>query len=145
VNPPPAGLDPSPASAPRTEGGTGGGALTRLARRFLGFSRAESKKASGCRDCGACCEHFGGHLRAAKSDLERWRSEGRDDLLAGVNRLGWLWVDPASGVPLERCPFLDRIDPESTRCRIHHTKPEMCRSYPTLAHGRRCVRGITVH
>lgn len=117
----------------------------RSSRRLRALAEGRGPVAPGCRACGACCEHFGGHLRASKPDLERWRAEGRDDLLSRVNRLGWLWVDPASGAPLERCPFLERIDPESARCAIHHTKPEMCRAYPTLAHGLQCLRGIPFH
>jgi hypothetical protein len=121
------------------------GPLTRLARRLLRLSAGRQRSASGCRGCGACCEHFGGHLRASGSDLTRWRAEGRQELLRRVNRLGWIWVDPDSSKPLARCPFLDRTGPESARCLIHDTKPEMCRAYPTLAHRRQCVRGITVH
>jgi len=138
-----AGESPGPAPANSPE--AGGGLLARWSRRLFGSPAPGARAGSGCRDCGACCESFGGHLRASKTDLERWRAEGREDLLSRVNRLGWLWVDPVSARPLERCPHLERVDGETTRCRIHRTKPEMCRSYPTLAHGRRCVRGITVH
>lgn len=97
---------------------------------------------SGCLACGRCCDLFGGHLQASKADLERWRTLGRDDLLQYVNRLGWIWIDPASGKPLTRCPHLLRRDDETTVCAIHEVKPEICRAYPTLAHGRRCLRGV---
>lgn len=128
-------------AAPTPEGGPFG----RLARWLWEQSGLGPPTQIACRACGACCELFGGHLRAAKTDLARWRAEGRQDLLARVNRLGWLWVDPHSGEALTRCPFLVRTAPEAAHCAIHDTKPEMCRAYPTLAHGRRCARGGIVH
>lgn len=131
------------AGHPREEGRVR--VLTRLALWARGHSLAGRTKRSGCRACGACCEHFGGHLQASRSDLARWRAQGRVDLLGRVNRLGWLWVDPETGRPERRCPFLVRTAPESARCAIHDTKPDMCRAYPTLAHERRCVRGLVFH
>lgn len=92
-----------------------------------------------CRCCGRCCETFGGHLHAWESDLARWRSEGRDDLLAMVNDLGWIWCDPATGEKLERCPFLQR-DGELWICTIHETRPQICRDYPPMEHWGRCIR-----
>lgn len=119
--------------------------LARWSRRLLGLTAGRARAAPGCRACGTCCELFGGHLRASEADLGRWRAQGREDLLSRVNRLGWIWVNPESGRRIERCPYLERADDETARCAIHHTKPEMCRAYPTLAHGRQCVRGIAVH
>jgi Fe-S-cluster containining protein len=95
-----------------------------------------------CLQCGQCCESFGGHLHASPRDLKRWREQGRQDLLDGVNRLGWIWVDPQTKQPLDTCPHLDRSDPLHARCGIHEVKPDMCRAYPTLAHGNRCLRGV---
>lgn len=102
----------------------------------------EEKRETRCLCCGECCEAFGGHLNASRSDLERWRREGREDLLSRVNRLGWIWVDPLTKQPEKRCPFLDRSESETVLCLINDTKPDMCRAYPTLAHGRRCLRGV---
>ena len=96
---------------------------------------------AGCLCCGQCCEAFGGHLHASGADLERWRKTGRDDLLSRVNRLGWIWTDPQTGRLEERCPFIERTGPETAICGIHETKPDMCRDYPTLAHGHHCLRG----
>lgn len=95
-----------------------------------------------CLGCGRCCEAFGGRLQASRGDLERWRRLGRHDLLRRVNRLGWIWVDPESGRLEKRCPFLQRTSEETARCTIHAIKPDICRAYPTLAHGRQCLRGI---
>ncbi len=98
----------------------------------------------GCLGCGICCDLYGGHLLASQSDLERWERQGRTDLLAMVNHLGWIWVDPHTGERLELCPFLDRKSAETALCSIHDTKPDLCRSYPTLAHNRQCVRGFHI-
>lgn len=95
-----------------------------------------------CLACGICCELYGGTLAAAPDDLERWRAEGRDDLLGHVSPEGELWIDPATGRRLEGCPFLVKRDQESSVCGIHETKPRICREYPTPVHAFRCVRGI---
>ena len=104
-------------------------------------NQAENRQVK-CLCCGECCEAFGGHLNASKTDLERWRNQGRDDLLDRVNRLGWIWVEPQSKRLEQSCPFLDRQDGKTAICGIQETKPAMCRDYPTLAHGRRCLRGV---
>jgi Fe-S-cluster containining protein len=108
------------------------------------FHRARPPEArvTGCLCCGRCCESFGGHLHASKRDLARWKAEGREDLLRRVSAIGWLWMDPVTGrLALDGCPFLVRESPERALCAIQETKPDMCREYPTLAHGKRCPRG----
>jgi len=101
----------------------------------------KEKQETRCLCCGDCCESFGGHLNASKADLKRWQNQGREDLLARVNRLSWIWIDPQTGRPEERCPFIERRDEKTALCGIQQTKPDMCRDYPTLAHGRRCLHG----
>jgi len=76
---------------------------------------------------------------ATPGDVARWAQEGRSELLARVSPLGHLWIDPETGTRLPRCPYLVRIAPGRARCRIHAIKPQICRDYPTLAHGKRCV------
>ena len=95
-----------------------------------------------CLCCGECCESFGGHLHASEHDMERWRREGREDLLSRVNRLGWIWVVPDTKETQDRCPFIVKISEQQSICGIQETKPDICRAYPTLAHGRRCLRGV---
>jgi len=110
--------------------------------RFLHREPARPARRTGCLRCGGCCESFGGHLLASRRDLTRWRREGREDILRRVGSVGWLWIDPGSGRPVTGgCPFLVRTSPEHTSCAIQETKPDMCREYPTLAHGKRCLRG----
>lgn len=113
-------------------------ALKRWLQR-LGF--LQEKKETKCLGCGKCCESFGGHLRVSPADIERWQRLGRAGLLSRVNRLGWIWVDPQTQRLEERCPFLERTGPETAHCTIHSIKPDICRAYPTIAHGRRCLRG----
>lgn len=98
--------------------------------------------APACRGCGACCERYGDTLAAEEADLARWRREGRTDLLARVGEGGFLWVEPATGKPLARCPFLEPTEGGGGRCAIHLTKPDMCRDYPSPAHGPYCLRGV---
>jgi Fe-S-cluster containining protein len=111
---------------------------------LLSFLEAgdRSKVPRSCLQCGQCCASFGGHLRASAHDLRRWQEEGRQDLLDSTNRLGWIWVDPVTKEQVSPCPHLDRSDPEHARCAIYPLRPDMCRDYPTLAHGRRCLRGV---
>ncbi|GAB4300101.1 MAG: hypothetical protein Fur0034_12450 [Desulfuromonadia bacterium] len=91
-----------------------------------------------CRMCGRCCEVFGGHLHAYESDIQRWRRQGREDLLAMVNHLGWIWCDPETGALLDRCPFIQRLG-DLSLCGINDTKPQICRDYPPMEHGKRCI------
>lgn len=95
-----------------------------------------------CACCGRCCEAFGGHLNASRSDCERWKKEGRDDLLCRVNRLGWIWCDPQTKRPEGRCPFIRKTGEDTALCGIYETRPAICRDYPTLAHGHRCLSGV---
>jgi len=115
--------------------------MTNSLYRLFGV-KDKTKETPTCLQCGQCCESFGGHLHASPRDLQRWREKGRQDLLHSVNRLGWIWVDPQTKQPLATCPHLDRSDPEHARCAIQEIKPDMCRAYPTLAHGKRCLRGV---
>jgi Fe-S-cluster containining protein len=97
---------------------------------------------TSCACCGRCCLYFGGHLHASDNDLARWQQEGREDLLSRVNRLGWIWVDPETKQLVDPCPFLQQLDEQRKGCSINETKPEICRDYPTLAHGHRCLSGV---
>ncbi|MDA8414729.1 MAG: YkgJ family cysteine cluster protein [Desulfobacteraceae bacterium] len=112
--------------------------LKRLCKETL---RSE-KKETRCLCCGECCEFFGWHLQASRHDIERWQSEGREDLLSRVNRLGWIWVDPETKEPLNRCPYIGEKENNTSKCAIYATRPDICRAYPTVAHGRRCLHGV---
>lgn len=115
-------------------------ALKRLLHLDSGSAQRSHNVECAC--CGHCCDSFGGHLHASKNDLERWQVEGRDDLLEKVNRLGWVWVDPQTKQLIDPCPFIKQIEPGRRVCSINNTKPDICRDYPTLAHGHRCLTGV---
>jgi Fe-S-cluster containining protein len=110
--------------------------------RSLLQSRRQPKPPPTCLQCGECCELYGWHLHASSRDLKRWQEHGRQDLVDSTNELGWIWVDPVTKARVEPCPHIDRSDPEHVRCGIHEIKPDICRDYPTLAHGKRCLRGV---
>lgn len=109
---------------------------------MLGFLKRRPPVHGRCLACGICCELYGNTLAASPRDLARWAEEQRTDLLQRVGAGGELWVDPADGERLERCPFLERRNAEASICGIHATKPDICREYPTPVHAFRCVRGI---
>ena len=114
-------------------------------KRLLGFGRAPAERKvprHQCLCCGQCCESFGGHLNASSADVERWRRLGREDLLRRVSAVRWIWIDPETGLLERSCPFLQRTGPDRQVCTINDVKPDMCRDYPTLAHARRCLRGV---
>ena len=115
--------------------------LASLKRLFKEAANTEKKEVH-CLCCGQCCESFGSHLHASERDKQRWKREGRDDLLARVNRLDWIWVDPDTKNTLDRCPFITVTTENQKICAIQETKPDICRDYPTLAHGKRCLHGV---
>lgn len=91
---------------------------------------------AACTGCGKCCTNasYMGSMAATREDMERWRKEGRDDILqyaAELPHLGSadLWIHPVSGLELTRCPFV-RKSGSRYICKIHDTRPEVCRGYP---------------
>jgi Fe-S-cluster containining protein len=68
-------------------------------------------------------------LSASASDLERWETDRPD--IAAYSRGGKIWIDPATGAQLLRCPWLQKLpDQEKYICRIYQDRPEDCRYYP---------------
>lgn len=94
-----------------------------------------------CLACGDCCRAFSWHLKASDRDIARWQELGRDDVLARVNRLGWLWYDPQTKERLSLCPYLVETAPDKAHCGIHDIKPDICRAYPTQDQYRCCFKG----
>ncbi len=78
-----------------------------IARRLLEFAFGPAgAPARACLRCGRCCEAFGGHLNASRADLDRWRRLGREDLLRRVSAIGWIWIDPETGLVEKTCRSL---------------------------------------
>lgn len=83
-----------------------------------------------CNQCGKCCLHYGdGGLSATEDEIAWWQTF-RPEIAEHV-RGGRIWMNPESGEPLARCPWLELI-PGSGKygCRIYHDRPNDCRHYP---------------
>jgi Fe-S-cluster containining protein len=83
-----------------------------------------------CNGCGRCCEAAGnGGLSASPEDIEHWHRDRPD--IARYARGSKIWVDPATGEYLARCPWLEyTADGSMSRCGIYFDRPEDCRHYP---------------
>nr|WP_319397012.1 YkgJ family cysteine cluster protein [uncultured Desulfobacter sp.] len=89
-----------------------------------------------CIQCGHCCIDLPDAIETSvpDSDVLRWERENRYDILdwvvpfAGLNDI---WIDPKTGEPVDRCPWLKKLPKKNIYiCRIHETKPEHCRNFP---------------
>ena len=84
-----------------------------------------------CIQCGHCCLELDAYSTTAhKEDILRWQKEGRGDILEYVVG-GDLWISPRTDRDVNRCPWLRKLPNENRYiCRIHDTKPKLCREYP---------------
>ena len=83
-----------------------------------------------CNQCGKCCTLYAnGGLSASESDIESWETYRPD--IAAYARGGKIWIDPGSGQPMLRCPWLQKVpNQEQYLCRIYTDRPDDCRYYP---------------
>lgn len=95
-----------------------------------------------CVCCGNCCRAL--HvMTVAPSDVARWKSQGREDILRRVGETPGpagtvyeVWLSPRSdeggsgGGHDGQCPWLRRTPGGQGICAIHDTKPDLCRNYP---------------
>jgi Fe-S-cluster containining protein len=88
-----------------------------------------------CNQCGKCCIKYGdGGLSATAEEIESW--EIFRPAIAAYVVNGEIWMDPASGEQLTRCPWLEVLPSNPGTgsikygCRIYHDRPEECRHYP---------------
>lgn len=85
-----------------------------------------------CRRCGKCClADFCAYI--TPEDMKRWHDEGRQDILAIIERERAVWmgdhlISSADGHYLRGCPFLAWED-DHCSCAIHATRPRTCRDY----------------
>ncbi|WGO99119.1 YkgJ family cysteine cluster protein [Saccharophagus degradans] len=89
-----------------------------------------------CNQCGKCCIKYGdGALSATANEIDMWELFQPHIFEYALN--GEIWVDPATGKKLNRCPFLEASPPTTPTaplkytCSIYHDRPEDCRHYPT--------------
>ncbi len=94
------------------------------------------RKPRQCLMCGHCCGPYFA-LYVEEEDEQRWRNEGRHDLLDRLElereRVRWNehWpYDAQTGQQLENCHYLLTLPDGRAICSIHHTKPAICRDYP---------------
>ncbi len=95
----------------------------------------KNKEVKTCLRCGHCCQPYFS-LYVSEEDEERWRREGRQDIL---ERLMWerkhiIWKDDqpinlATGEVERRCYWLRKNPDGTTYCAIHETKPKICRDF----------------
>lgn len=84
-----------------------------------------------CNQCGKCCiKYSDGGLSASEAEIDWWEIF-RPDIYRYVSD-GNIWMDPASGQQLQRCPWLEKVaNEEKYTCSIYHDRPEDCKHYPT--------------
>ncbi len=75
-----------------------------------------------CLHCGACCTVDTDIVKP--SDVERWKAEGRRDILNKIKMVG----DFPAGFKEDKCPFYDKNLEKG--CLIEDTKPLVCRNFP---------------
>jgi Fe-S-cluster containining protein len=93
-----------------------------------------------CKQCGHCCLDLNAFATcASEEDVERWASEGRDDILEWVVPVAVgdvvfaydIWLDPKTGDDVSRCPWLQKLPNKNEYiCLIQDTKPELCSTFP---------------
>ncbi len=77
-----------------------------------------------CKSCRSCCQ--GTEIRVKDQDIERWKKENRLDILLAINPLIGASRQLIKKQNKDECIFLT----EDGRCRIHDTKPYICKRFP---------------
>ncbi len=102
-----------------------------------------------CKRCGICCSG-GEWLRnlVQPSDVEKWKSQGRDDILKYICPTCNTLIDPdKSNAPWmnEKCPFLE-LDAGKAKCRIYEVRPQTCRLSPLVkCNNPKCSKNFHFH
>jgi tetratricopeptide (TPR) repeat protein len=98
--------------------------------------------AFACERCGRCCRSTKWAVnldtRLCWEDIERWRREGRSDILQHVlvsEGLGGDLIGP-DGKFFSQCPFLKKEEGRKYSCLIHETKPKVCEVSPFYFHSQ---------
>ncbi len=82
-----------------------------------------------CNQCGKCCINYSdGGLVASDEEITLW--ELFKPNIARYVADGVIWVDPNSGLPLKRCPWLGETTDARYYCEIYDDRPADCRHYP---------------
>lgn len=83
-----------------------------------------------CQRCGKCClTNMFAYVQP--EDINRWRAEGRSDILALIEEPIWAGdriVARTNGHSLACCPFLVQ-EGALAACAIYKTRPAVCREF----------------
>ena len=83
-----------------------------------------------CNQCGKCCvKYSNGGLSVTAEEVDTWVLFRPD--IADFVKDGKIWMQPETGEPIERCPWL-RKQPGSNlhTCDIYYDRPDDCKYYP---------------
>ena len=91
---------------------------------------AGNKIMKECNQCGKCCIAYSdGGLSATASEIDWWENY-RPEIFNYVAD-GKIWMDPQTGLQLQRCPWLEKLpNQDKYICGIYYDRPEDCRHYP---------------
>lgn len=83
-----------------------------------------------CNQCGKCCiKYSNGGLSVTPEEIKSW-DMFRPDIYGYVSD-GNIWMNPATGKQLERCPWLRKDDVlNKYTCDIYYDRPDDCKYYP---------------
>ena len=80
-----------------------------------------------CQRCGLCCQaHVA--LLAHPEDIQRWRREGRSDILRVVEAETQETDGMGDSAMVAPCPYLERLEGE-WGCAIYATRPLACQAF----------------
>jgi Fe-S-cluster containining protein len=85
-----------------------------------------------CKRCGNCCTtNLVAYIH--DEDLQRWKNEGRTDILILLEKEAVVWagdhlISACNGNYVQGCPFLS-WDGKLFSCDIYQTRPMVCRNY----------------
>ena len=88
---------------------------------------------TACKRCGKCCvTDLIAYVSA--QDSERWKKEGREDILHILDNEKAVWagdhlVSARDGRELQTCPFFI-FEGNVGVCTIYETRPKICRDFP---------------
>jgi len=85
-----------------------------------------------CKQCGTCCL-ANVNCYVTDEDLERWKQQGRNDILHTIEHEHALWVgdhlvSSLDGRYIHGCSFLTWVGSHYA-CSIYDTRPSICRKY----------------
>ncbi len=89
-------------------------------------------EATPCKRCGKCC--LADMIAyTEQEDIDRWKREGRKDILHIIENEHAIWVgdhliSSEDGRYIHGCPFL-KWEGDLCSCTIYETRPRVCRDY----------------